>query len=56
MFCVFLLIAAEAWFDFAAVPPARNWLAENLQKINITDPNDYAFAVFGDHKNILHFL
>lgn len=50
MFCVFLLVVAEIWFAFAA-PPAQNWLAENLQNIKINNPNDYAFAVFGDNKN-----
>ena len=51
MVCVFLLIAADSWLDFAAAPPARNWLAENLQKIKTINPNSYAFAVFGDNKN-----
>jgi hypothetical protein len=50
MFCAFLLVGVEVWFAFAA-PPTQNWLAKNLQNIKNNNPDDYAFAVFGDNKN-----
>lgn len=48
--CLLLLAGVEIWFRFEA-PPAHNWIAENLRKIRIQDPADFAFAVFGDNKN-----
>jgi len=49
IFCAFFLIGSKNWFLFAA-PPAENWIAQNLNKIEINDSNNYAFAVFGDNK------
>jgi hypothetical protein len=48
--CILLLAGVEIWFGFQAAP-AHNWIAENVLKINVQDPSDFAFAVFGDNKN-----
>jgi hypothetical protein len=48
--CLLFFIGVEVWFNFAA-PPARNWISQNLLKIQIDDPNHFSFAVFGDNKN-----
>ncbi|WP_457552483.1 metallophosphoesterase family protein, partial [Desulfobacula sp.] len=50
MACTFVLISIEVWYYFAA-PPAKNWIAQNLKRIEIKDTNAYSFAVFGDNKS-----
>ena len=40
----------EVWYRFAPLP-AHDWIADNLQKIRVKQPNDFCFAVFGDNKN-----
>jgi hypothetical protein len=48
--CLFLFAGVEIWSRLQAAP-GHNWIADNVRKIRIQDPNDFAFAVFGDNKN-----
>lgn len=48
--CILLLTAIESCYHFAPLP-AHDWIATNLQKIRVKQPNDFSFAVFGDNKN-----
>lgn len=48
--CLLLLTAIEGWYRFAPLP-AHDWIASNLQKIRVKQPNNFSFAVFGDNKN-----
>jgi 3',5'-cyclic AMP phosphodiesterase CpdA len=50
LLCLLLLVGIQIWLNVSS-PPAQNWLAENIQNIKVSDPGDYAFAVFGDNKN-----
>jgi len=48
--CLLLSVAIEGWYRFSPLP-AHNWLITNLKKIQVKDPNNFCFAVFGDNKN-----
>ena len=50
MSSVLLLTGIEIWDHFSP-PPARDWIATNLERIQVTDPANFSFAVFGDNKN-----
>lgn len=44
------LVGIQVW-DRCGPLPAFDWNARNLQRIQLTDTNNYCFAVFGDNKN-----
>ena len=48
--CVVFLGGLEARRHFSAVP-ARQWNSSNLTRIRVADPDNFAFAVFGDNRN-----
>jgi len=48
--CLLLSVAIEGWYQFSPLP-AHNWLINNLEKIQVKDPGNFYFAVFGDNKN-----
>ncbi len=45
-----VLLGLEIWDHFSPLP-ARDWIAVNFERIRITDPDNFCFAVFGDNKN-----
>jgi 3',5'-cyclic AMP phosphodiesterase CpdA len=43
------LLIFSYWYYFERIP-ATDWNTTNLKKIRIRDPNNFAFAIFGDNK------
>ena len=51
LFLVLLaLLGLELW-DHVSPLPGRDWIALNIKRIRIADPDNFCFAVFGDNKN-----
>jgi len=50
LFCILLLSGFEVWEHFSLLP-AHEWNTINLKEINVADPNNFSFAVFGDNRN-----
>ncbi len=48
--CILLLVAIEGW-DYFSPLTTHDFIATNLEKISISRPDDFQFAVFGDNKN-----
>ena len=45
-----VLLGLEVWEHISPLP-ARDWIALNFKKMNVADPKNFSFAVFGDNKN-----
>lgn len=50
--CILLLMAIEGW-DYFSPLTTHYFIAINLEKINLSRPDDFHFAVFGDNKNTM---
>jgi 3',5'-cyclic AMP phosphodiesterase CpdA len=47
--CILLFIGITLWNSYAPLP-IQDWNRKELSRINVADPNDLTFAVFGDNK------
>ena len=48
--CILLFAALEVWGHFSPLP-AHQWNMINLKEIDVADPGNFSFAVFGDNRN-----
>lgn len=49
MLCILLLAWFEVW-EYLSPLPAHKWNTANIENIEVTDPGNFSFAVFGDNK------
>ena len=49
LLCILLLSSFELWGHFYPLP-AHSWNIAKVGKINVSDPANFYFAVFGDNK------
>jgi len=47
--CVMLFIGLKFWNNFTPLP-TNNWNPREISRIKVSDPEDFKFAVFGDHR------